>query len=240
MTDLEIMNTALGRLGQSPIVSFGQNIGTGLLSIQNYNQERDALLRKIPWNFARRWTTLAMLQTAPLALDIAPNSAAPGSIQMTAAFQLPLDCLRVYRFSPRDAHWRIIGRQVYTDAIPAVNLGILLGLQPLSSDGSDNQPPTPSNVSSAQNLGIEYISRITDTTQFDDMFTETFIWKLCKDLAFGVTGLREVFVMAEQEYVKSLNDASAVNGMENWPDEYWNTTLTDVRYGYVGTSINNG
>lgn len=234
-SELDLVNTALGRLGQAPIALFGENINTGLITYQMYATERDALLRTIPWNFARVWASLASLSVAPMALDLIPNSAAPGIVQFTTAFYLPQDCLRVYRFSPKDSHWRIVGKQIYTDAVPATNLGVLLGMQPLGNNGLDNQPPTPSSTPS-NTVGIEYIQRIVDVSVFDAQFTEVLIWKIARDTSFGITGLRETFAQAEQMYTQTLADAAAVNGMENWPDEYFNTELTDVRYGYSNLS----
>ena len=78
MTDLDIANIALGRIGQSPLAILGGNQGVGLLTIQSYSTAKDALLRAIPWNFARKWVNLAQLAAAPLGMDIAPNSAGPG------------------------------------------------------------------------------------------------------------------------------------------------------------------
>lgn len=235
-TDIDIVNSALQKLGQSPITEFGQNIGTGLIAKSEYESSRDYLLRKTPWNFARKWATLAMLSSFPISLDIGPNSAGPGAIRFTAAYQLPIDCLRVYRFSPRDAHWRIIGRAIYTDATAALNVGPLIGLQPLGSDGADNQPPTPVNIP-LNDLGIEYIYRVTDPALFDPMFEDAFVWHLAKEMAFGVTGLENLFKMAEEQFQEHFADASAVNGMEQWPDEFYNTDLNDVRYGYSGLSF---
>ena len=202
----------------------------------NFDQVRDALLRMRPWNFARRWVNLAMLNIIPIPLDILPNSASPGAVKFTAAYQLPNDYLRLYRFSPKDTHWRIIGRQIYSDAIPSSNSGPLLGLQPLGSDGPDNQPPTPTNVP-MDSVGIEYIRRVTDTTEMDPLFIDAFIWKLVKDVSFGVSGLISAYQMAKQELKDAMEEASAVCGMEQWPDEFYNTDLSDVRFGYSGLGV---
>lgn len=236
-TDLEIANRVLSRLGQNQITQFGENTGTGLLLFSEYSNSRDALLRSIPWNFARKWANLALLVPAPLSLNFEPVSAGPGSIVYTGAYQLPQDFLRLYRFSPRSAHWRLVGEQLYTDAIPATNFGQLLGLQPLGSDGPDNQPPTPSNPSS-DSVGIEYIYQVTDPTLFDPMFEDVFTWKLLKELSFGITGLLEMFRIAESQFKDHFAEAATVNGMENSPDEFFNTDLNDVRYGYsaLGTT----
>ncbi len=235
-TDINVVNTALTRLGQSPIAAFGQNTGTGLVMQESYNASRDDLLRRQPWNFARTWKNLSQLSNSPLNLDIIPIASGPGIIQFTAAYQLPNDCLRVFRFSPKDAHWRIVGKVLYSDAIPATLVGTPLGLQPLGSDGTDNQPTLASSGAPSM-LGIEYIRQITDPHQWDACFYTAFIYKLMKELAIGFTGLAQAYKMAKDEFDEAMLNASVINGMENWPDPFWNTDLNDVRYGYVGVTI---
>src|SRR5215469_16980297 len=138
-TDIDIVNTALIQLAQNPISAFGQNSGTALILQSSYNRSRDDLLRRQPWNFARSWQALAGLDAAPLNLDIMPSpDDGPGLVTFTHAYQLPVDCLRVFRFSPKDATWRIIGRRIYTDAIPPTTVGVLLGLEPPNTNGADN------------------------------------------------------------------------------------------------------
>src|ERR1039457_6591605 len=151
-TDIDIANRALVRMGQSRISAFGENTGTGLILQSDYECERDSLLRTIPWNFARKRVNLAMLSIAPIPFDMQPNSSGPGSVVMTGAFQLPIDFLRLYRFAPREAHWRIIGNQIYTDAASQINTNQLLGLEPINLDGSDNQPGSIYNMP-ANNVG---------------------------------------------------------------------------------------
>lgn len=235
-TDINIVNTALLRLNQNPIEAFGQNPGTGLIMQASYNYSRDALLRLQPWSFARKWAQLQQLNQVPLNLDIIPDGSSPGVIVYTGAYQLPNDCLRVFRFSPRYAHFRIVGKTIYTDAIPNIALPPLLGVQPPNSNGADNLPQN-GQAGAPVALGIEYIYLVDNPEFWDSSFIDCFIWKLCKELSFGVTGLMQVYQMADKEYTDALGNAAIINGLENWPDPFWNSELNDVRYSYVGMSI---
>lgn len=231
-TDIDIVNTALIRLGQNPISAFGQNPGTGLIMQSSYNMSRDELLRKQPWSFAKSWAALAQLTALPAVnLDIIPVASGPGMVTFTAAFQLPNDCLRVFRVSPKSMHWRVIGRILYTDCGPLPALPPLLGLEPPNSNGSDNMPQN-GVAGISVTLGIEYIAQSTDPQQWDSLFMGCFVWKICKELAFGITGLKDGYEMAKTEYDEAIRDAATTNGIETWPDPYWNTDLTDARYGY--------
>jgi hypothetical protein len=236
-TDIDIVNTALIQLGQSPISAFGQNSGSGIILQASYNRSRDDLLRRQPWNFARQWVSLALLSQAPLNLDILPTGDdGPGLLTFTGAYQLPNDCLRVFRFSPRDAHWRIIGRNIYTDAIPQVNTAPLLGLQPPDNNGSANQP-TGGFIGAPMPIGVEYIRLITNPVQWDANFRMCFVFKLMKELAFGITGLMQAYTLAKNEFDDAMSTAAVTNGIENWPDQFWNSDLNTVRYGYIGVSL---
>lgn len=236
-TDIDIVNTALVNMGQNPVTDFGQQSGTGIILQASYNRSRNDLLRKQPWNFARKWVSLSLLAQAPVNLDFMPETAGgPGLVSFINAFQLPTDCLRVFRFSPKNAHWRIVGRQIYTDAVPATNVGPLLGLEIPNTNGGDNVPGG-GQFGAPIAVGIEYIQQVTDPQIWDANFRQCFVWKLQKEMSMGITGLAQMYKVAKDEYDQSMADASVVNGLENWPDEWWETDLATVRYGYVGVTI---
>lgn len=235
--DLSIVNSALIQLGQTPITEFGQNSGTAIIAQSSYNRSRDDLLRRQPWNFARKWVRLNQLQEALVNLDIMPEtSGSPGYVAFTGAFQIPNDALRVFRFSPRDAHWRIVGREIFTDAVPAQTPGPLLGVQTPTTSSGDNVP-TGGSFGTPTSVGVEYIRQVTEVPMWDAIFKQCFVFKLMKELSFGVTGLMQAYGMAKGEFDEAMKEAAAVNGIENWPDEYWNTDLATPRYGYVGVTI---
>jgi len=236
MSDVDIVNAALVNVGSMPIGAMSDDSDSARAASILYLKNRNMLFRKIPWNFARKWVNLAQLPAAPLLLDIiSPPDRGSGNVVYTGAFQLPIDCLRVYRFSPKDSNWRIIGKTIYTDAIPAnYNAGALLGVQPPNANGS-NIPSATTQTGTP--MGIEYVARIIDPTQWDMMFTEALVAKMTLDLCFGQTGLSQVRQDAAKEYQEALTEAASVNGMENWPDQLFDTTLVDVRVGYTNVNI---
>src|SRR6185312_15087672 len=107
-SDTDIANQALIMLGSAPINSLNDSSNQGISVKTLYYAARDGLLREIPWNFARKQVALSQLAAVPINLDILPNVSGPGNIVYTGAFALPLDFLRMYRFSPQTAHWRLI------------------------------------------------------------------------------------------------------------------------------------
>lgn len=238
-SEIDIANMALGRLGQEPIAAFGQVSGASTIMKQSYAHERDMLLRKIPWNFARKWVSLVQLIQVPLSMSITGDADGVGSIGFTAAYALPDDYLRLYRFSPRSTHWRVVGDTILSDAAsPTIAPGMLLGLQPPNADGAANAPGSVSNIGgSGTVIGIEYIRQITDPNAWDTLFRDAFIARLTWIFAIGNTGSDQTQMEAKQEFQSALTDAAAVNGMEQWPDTWNDTRVQDVRFGYSGIGL---
>jgi len=228
----DICNAALLKLGASTIASLSDTSAQGLACNGLYTIARDALLRSHPWTFARVWTNLAQLATAPLPLTIKPDPHFQSEIIFTGAYQLPSDCIRVYRAAPFNYNFRIVGSQLYTDAPPqSVSNSLFIGAEP----GVGLPPAT--NTTNPNVCGIEYISRDTDPTTFDSMFVDALVCKMAMELCFPITASMELKKDLEQEFIQKLNEAWFVDGAENWSDELYNNVLTDVR---IQGAYNNG
>ncbi len=237
VTETDIINMALVSIGQTPVNSMNDTSAAALAAKSVYFIARDALLRESRWAFALTWRALNELASAPLNLDILPNNHGPGVIAFAAAYQLPNDCIRVSRFSPQEAHWRIVGQQIYTDAVPTLGNPDTFGTQPFGPDGADNQPVSVVNPGPAAIIGIEYVSRVTNPNNFDSLFTDCLASKVAMEIAFSVTGLESLQDRAEKKYQAKIGEAQAVNGISNWPDQLYDTTIADVRYGYPASTI---
>lgn len=234
MTDVDIINVALVKLGKSPITTFASP-GTPAAGASKvvYDQNRTSLLRMAPWNFARQFTSLAQLSSTPVALTLLPDPDYGGGIVYTGAFQLPNDFIRLYRVSPYDAHWRLVGKALLTDAIPAAAPAGLIGTQPANANGS-NDPSVAASAGTA--LGIEYIFNCTDVSQFDQLFVDALVAACARDLAWNLTGEGSMYDRMTNEYNEAMKEAMAVNGMEQWPEQLFDNVMIDVRYGYTNVS----
>ena len=78
---VEIINIALARLGESPIQSLDEGSVPANAAKLIYEEERRAALRGYPWNFALKKESLAKLED--------------GAVDFRGAFALPADCLRI-------------------------------------------------------------------------------------------------------------------------------------------------
>ena len=94
---IEICNNALLDLGEDTIMSLGDETKAARLCNQRWPGVRDAVLRTHPWNCCAAQAVLAAASEAP-------------SWRWSAAYPLPLDCLRVLR---------VAGSSVSSTACPA-------------------------------------------------------------------------------------------------------------------------
>lgn len=233
---------ALTMLGADIISSIDESSNNARTLKVLYTPARDALLREIPWNFARRQVPLNALEEAPITLELLPNNHGPGVIVYTLALQAPDDFLRLLRWAPEDSHWRVIGSDTgmvfLTDAIPLRNIGSFIGTQPPNADGNDDLPAGGTFLPAISQLGIEYVARIIDPNQFDTLFRECLAAKIAEEGAYAITGHESMSDRMQQRFQMKFQEAAAVNGIEQWPDQMYDNTVVNVRYGY--TSINLG
>lgn len=244
LSPTDICNAALVKLGASTITSLDDPSDRARSAKATYFINRDSLLRQFPWNFARKQMALNTLATAPVVMDMIPNSDGPGSILYTLAFAAPTDMVRLFRWSPQYTHWRLVsgtpfgfnGLAVITDAIPApsVTANSINSTQPLGGDGADNLPPSVSFIPALTQVGCEYIARVEDPNLWDELFGNLMVLHTALDLAYTTTGSEGMIDRIRAELKEAQNDASAVNGMENWPDQIYDTTVANVRFGYSG------
>jgi hypothetical protein len=232
-SETSIVNQALIRIGQPPIAALDNTTPNGTAASLLYYDMRDKLLRRLRWNFARKFAALAVLPAAPGNFSFLPDPDYVGQVIYSVALQLPADYLRLSAVSPYDAHWRIVGRTLLTDAVPQPTALPLVGLQPPNADGSDNVPSmSPNSGSTSAALGIEYIAKIEDVTQFEPLFTSVLTLDLAQALCQNNTGLIELKKMLIQEREGEFAEARALEGMEQWPEQMFDTVMVDVRMGY--------
>ena len=68
-------------------------------------------------------------------------------------------------------------------------------------------------------LNIRYISRITDTTQYDALFIEALACKMAMEMCEELTQSNSKRELAYKEYINTMRDARRMNAFENNPAE---------------------
>lgn len=103
----------------------------------------------------------------------------------------------------------------------------------LNSDEEDREPSDVYAVEGHRLLtneataNIRYVAKITDSEQFDALFSETVAFRLAATMAYARTGDNPRRLW--EAYEDRLREARTVDGQEGSPVHYDITTLTDVR-----------
>lgn len=101
-TAVDCCNSALQRVGASPIMSLSDNTPESRACSIAYDSNRRDELRRHPYAFARKRVVLAPDSTAPV-------------FDYLYQFSLPVDCLRIIRPPDFALDWQIEGRKILTN-----------------------------------------------------------------------------------------------------------------------------
>jgi hypothetical protein len=103
ITSTTIANSALAKLGADRIINLSDDTREARILREQYEKNRNELLRSHPWNFAIKRVALAALATAP-------------AYGYSLQFQLPTDCLRVLEIDTIGMEWEREGNVIVTDS----------------------------------------------------------------------------------------------------------------------------
>ena len=175
---IEICNNALLDLGEDTIMSLTDETKAARLCNQRWPGVRDAVLRTHPWNCCAAQAVLAAASEAP-------------SWRWSAAYPLPVDCLRVLAVAGPDGRdveaWEVAGRSVLCDA--------------------------------GAPLLLSYVRREADPQRYDALLCETLSARLSAVLAYPLSGSAALAQNCWQSYEKKLLEARGADAREGTPPE---------------------
>lgn len=223
ISEVDIANLALTKLGQQPITSFADNTSRSSIMARNYPMLRDKLQRK-RWNFNRKYTVLAARTGVP-------------PFEYAYAYPLPDDYLRVELFGQASQ-----GQQAPPPTIPpAPPTPVTFSAGP--TDFGTGMPGTSladynnSRTQDYRIVGKEiwsnqfppgyliYGARVTDPNMFDACFVEAFATYLAFELCEVITNSNAKKSALQQEYREEMMDALAAKAVElppeQIPDDTW-------------------
>ncbi len=106
MSEVDVVNQALLKLGAQTITSLSDTQSEAVIASEFYYDSRDALQEEVDWNFCTFWETLTQVDPTPTG-------------EFANAYQLPIDWLRIL-FVGEDYNnpdnYRIEQNLVFTDA----------------------------------------------------------------------------------------------------------------------------
>lgn len=198
-SETDICNLGLTRLGnKQQITSLSEGTTAADLCTLHYPLCRDAVLRAHPWNFA--------IQRVALSRDTSYTSV----FEYDYRFLLPTDpyCLKVIRTS-WDSNAYATGAAVY--GFPGI-MGNASAVIPYRIEGRY----LLCNETSAS---IEYIGRVTDVAQFDELFVDVLAQRIAAELAPALTDNSALARNLWDGYTAKLVDARMVDAQEGTPRE---------------------
>lgn len=194
-SEVDICNLALTRIGHGQITALSEDSKAGDLCTLHYPMCRDSLLRSHPWNFAVRRAALAASAT------YTPE------FEFDYYFPIPTDCLRVIRTdfeasgSSSTAVYGFPGISGYVNDIVPYRLEShsALGRVIACSESS---------------LEIEYIAKITDAAQFDELFVDVLAQRLASEISVAFTDTQTMTKMLWEVYQSKLVEARMIDAQE--------------------------
>lgn len=194
--DVDIANLALQKLGAKRIATLTEDSRNARSCNNCYARLRDAELRMHPWSFAVKYKLLASSTTAP-------------AFDYLYSFPLPIDCLKALPPNDNDLDWKIVARNIYTNAL----------------NGSAILPAGVST--SAPQLALIYVAQITDTSLFDPLFVETLAAKMAAEMCEEITQSNTKQQAMLENYKYWVGEAKKANAFENTqqepPEDTWIT-----------------
>jgi hypothetical protein len=219
-SDVDIANLAMAKLGQQPIQSFLDTTTRAANINRTYPMLRDKLQRK-RWNFNRAYVFLPVLGTAPV-------------FEYSYAYQLPSDYLRLELAAPVQPVGTPPAGSI--SFAPPTNTVGMPGANLTEYSNSRNQDYRIVGLQIWTNipapLGVIYGKRVTDPTQFDSFFVESFAaylaWQLCEQL----TGSNEKKDALAKEFQMSISEAQTAKAIELPPEAIPDDTWMLARIAY--------
>jgi len=195
-SETQICNLALTRIGHGQISNLTESSKAGSLCALHYPICRDSVLRAHPWNFAIRRATLGLSA-------ISPNH------EFTYQHALPEDpyCLKVIR-----TDWEangFAGSAVY--GFPG-QMGYANAVQPYRIEGRFL-------LCDEETVKIEYIARVEDVAQFDDLFVDVLAQRLAAEISVAFTDTQTMTNAMWQIYQNKLSEARTTDAQEGTPRE---------------------
>lgn len=214
VSDIDIINLALGKLGADAIVSRTDVNKRAQIVNRTYDMYRDALQRKYRWNFTRVYTSLPALTIAP-------------PFEYEYAYQLPTDYLRLELVTQSQLVNTVVAGTI--NAFPTMQGAGLPGVNLSDYNNARSQDyrivgmqiyahyPPP--------IAIIYAAKVTDPNQFDAAFVECFAAYLAKEWCMNLTESSQKKAGLQQDFQMSLREAIAAKSAglppETIPDDTW-------------------
>jgi hypothetical protein len=225
---LDIVNLALMRIGESPIQSMDEGSTPARSATLLYDISRRAVLRDYDWNFAIKTIALPVVRTENV----------PGA-KFSYSCPVPSDCLRVVEVLPYEGSYssnREIGELVFNAGTPTEMkfIGSLAsGVNPVSSLFRSEffRVYNGKIYTHLKHPIVKYVRDEENVDLFDSKFIEAFSYKLAGELAMAVRQSETLMASMLNAYQAIVSKASEESQNEHDLALSQNPYV-EVRYGH--------
>jgi hypothetical protein len=205
MAEVDICNEALSVMGsRSTIASLSENSAEAIQCNLRFETIRDQLFRLAHWGFAKKYGTAAMLKSAPGTTE---NTDAQG---VWSNDWPPPPWLYSYAYPAEGILVRAVLPQPYTLATQTTPIYPYSSttVQPQFTraakfktglDTDSNGNTVRAIFTNQQQALLCYTAKITDTTLFDSLFRTALIHALASEIAFPLSGDKQLANMLAQK-----------------------------------------
>lgn len=192
-SEVALANLALQAQGRgAQVTDISENTQPARIIKANLPYSRDAVLRAFPWNFAKRRTSLAALATAP-------------AFGFSAAFALPVDCIRVVGVYLHDqSKWRVEGREILIDDSGPISIKYIARITDLGADplffttlaariAADTALAITESSSKAEQLWRVYMQKLREARAIDSQEGQAEDWGISTWDAARHSGIQNTY-----------------------------------------------
>ncbi|PWR24982.1 hypothetical protein [Zavarzinia aquatilis] len=187
LTDIDIANAALVKLGNPHLTAWEEASKAGRLIRGAYARCRNAELQRARWCFSLGRAMLPALAEAP-------------AFGFARAFRLPIDYLSLVQIGLDDVGYLAVGPE-YRQGDPAT----------WSIEGRDLLTDLPAP------LPLRYIRRIEDPTLFHPLFDEVLAIAIALEICEALTSSTDKRESLHQDYKLARRDAARIDAIQKHP-----------------------
>jgi len=229
--EIVIVNQSLDRIGSTKITVSNQSTVEAESANRHYEQTRDSLLRTFDWRFAKTSLKLSSDFT---------ESEAYTTDQYAWDLGLLYKCILAFSGSTTHpasdgTHWSVVAAATYTPQFKYDYQYDLPADYLKEFENWEEETAYPEILWDIQgskfltdetDVNFIYISKITDTTKFDPLFTELLIIEIALRLISAIAGtnttqIKEDLKYERQELVRSVNQMTSKE-LEDTGRSDWN------------------
>jgi len=183
-SQIEIINGALIRLGQAPIVSLDEDSKEAVYAKQLMDTEFAELLAEADWHCAYETVALVKIAKKPAGFKY--------------AYQLPNDCVRPVKIE-LDTEPFFLNSENYSDTRSSQRSCYRIEKRTLCTDAED--------------VVLGYVSKI-GVSEMDPTLAATFILKMAAALSYSLTASTTNAQLQEQQYQAKLKKTKGKNALQ--------------------------